>query len=579
MTRERGCGARRLLAWCIGASCIAGAFSSTAFAGDPINDDCLDRIDILILEGTVSFDLSGATTDGPDEDACNFPFGDGVIYQDVWYNYDPGSDGTVFLDTCGDVPVDTRIAVYEGCSCPTGVPIECNDDHGSASEGDTGLSCPGEFEASLSFEAIAGTCYKIRVGTFQATTPVDVDGLNIAFVQDDPFAACAPGAGDCFTPNGTPGCDDVVCCELICGVDPFCCDTEWDKICVDTANVSCVMPPTGGCCNTDGTCDDAIVDSDCTAAGGVYLGDDVLCADETCPSFGACCFGDICEVRTEADCDTLGGCYKGDDTACGPLVCIDCNENGEEDACETAPLYDPNAATPASTCAAAPKVDVGIPYYGNTTGAGTDEFVFCGPYYGFYDNYVRYCPRVDGLAQVTLQDTGPNQFMISVHDACPPTEDNLVACSFVPGQFVVFEVWPDREYVIRFAAFGQGAGPYKLTLNGPPAVLNPVDDNRDGVPDECECRADVLPNGFVGPGDYIAVLNSMGPCDDPPPAPCFGDINLDGEVDDKDLQILIQSWGPCPFGNLAVLSTTADGAAAKQQSPAAEVRTDERSMR
>jgi hypothetical protein len=53
---------------------------------------------------------------------------------------------------------------------------------------------------------------------------------------------CAPGAGDCSVPNGTPGCEDVDCCELICGQDPFCCDTEWDQICADAANAQCGEP-------------------------------------------------------------------------------------------------------------------------------------------------------------------------------------------------------------------------------------------------------------------------------------------------------------------------------------------------
>jgi hypothetical protein len=56
---------------------------------------------------------------------------------------------------------------------------------------------------------------------------------------------CGPGAGPCDAPNGTRGCEDVDCCELICSMDPFCCDVEWDDICADEAITYC------GVCSAD----------------------------------------------------------------------------------------------------------------------------------------------------------------------------------------------------------------------------------------------------------------------------------------------------------------------------------------
>ncbi|MHC4429813.1 MAG: proprotein convertase P-domain-containing protein, partial [Planctomycetota bacterium] len=51
--------------------------------------------------------------------------------------------------------------------------------------------------------------------------------------------AC-PGEGDCCVANGTPGCDDVDCCNLICDtLDPFCCDSFWDSICAGEAQSNC----------------------------------------------------------------------------------------------------------------------------------------------------------------------------------------------------------------------------------------------------------------------------------------------------------------------------------------------------
>ncbi|MHC4429061.1 MAG: hypothetical protein ACYS0D_10750, partial [Planctomycetota bacterium] len=57
-----------------------------------------------------------------------------------------------------------------------------------------------------------------------------------------PAGACGPGSGDCFIPNGTPGCDDTECCELICSIDPFCCDVAWDTACANAALTFCVEP-------------------------------------------------------------------------------------------------------------------------------------------------------------------------------------------------------------------------------------------------------------------------------------------------------------------------------------------------
>lgn len=51
----------------------------------------------------------------------------------------------------------------------------------------------------------------------------------------------AQPASNCCTigGNGSPGCDDQTCEDLICGQDPFCCDVTWDGICSAAANNQC----------------------------------------------------------------------------------------------------------------------------------------------------------------------------------------------------------------------------------------------------------------------------------------------------------------------------------------------------
>lgn len=73
------------------------------------------------------------------------------------------------------------------------------------------------------------------------------DSLCAEAAQDGPCAltcGCVtlpPAASDCCMPSPSPGCSDPNCNAVICDLDPFCCDTEWDQICVDQALETCVV--------------------------------------------------------------------------------------------------------------------------------------------------------------------------------------------------------------------------------------------------------------------------------------------------------------------------------------------------
>jgi len=74
------------------------------------------------------------------------------------------------------------------------------------------------------------------------------EGISaIAAYQDSFSPPACPGPGDCCDPagNGTPGCNNLECCERVCAIDPFCCDIEWDLICADEATQfpQCQCPP------------------------------------------------------------------------------------------------------------------------------------------------------------------------------------------------------------------------------------------------------------------------------------------------------------------------------------------------
>jgi len=67
-----------------------------------------------------------------------------------------------------------------------------------------------------------------------------------------PRVACLEHRGDCTTPQPTVGCNDAFCCDCVCqsfgSVGSYCCDVEWDEICVELI----YAPP---CSGVSGACD------------------------------------------------------------------------------------------------------------------------------------------------------------------------------------------------------------------------------------------------------------------------------------------------------------------------------------
>lgn len=50
-------------------------------------------------------------------------------------------------------------------------------------------------------------------------------------LEDPLFVNGGEPTSDCCVPNGTPGCGNSECQDLVCACDPFCCDVEWDSLC------------------------------------------------------------------------------------------------------------------------------------------------------------------------------------------------------------------------------------------------------------------------------------------------------------------------------------------------------------
>jgi hypothetical protein len=72
---------------------------------------------------------------------------------------------------------------------------------------------------------------------------------------DDYTELCTSSLQDCFTVGEGPGCNDPACCKLVCSQVPECCDGEWNEFCVHFANELCtpLLPcPAEGSCFEEG---------------------------------------------------------------------------------------------------------------------------------------------------------------------------------------------------------------------------------------------------------------------------------------------------------------------------------------
>lgn len=203
------------------------------FIPPPENNECIEALPIA--DGATDYANTGTTNDGPElPGECDEGFGTD-FGSDVWFTYIASCTGTVTFSTCDSVSYDSRLALYDGCSCPVTNDqiVACNDD---------GAGC-ADFTSIMEAFVTAGNCYLLRVGGYAGA-----QGAGTINISCDPVnEACLNGQGDCLQPQPSPGCSDVLCCDRICDEDAFCCDVEWDAACADIANLLCTTPANDEC--------------------------------------------------------------------------------------------------------------------------------------------------------------------------------------------------------------------------------------------------------------------------------------------------------------------------------------------
>jgi hypothetical protein len=148
----------------------------------------------------------------------------------------------------------------------------------------------------------------------------------LVWAADAAAQSTCPSDGGCLEPHGNPGCSNQECCEAICGLDPFCCDS-WDATCVAYANASCTglcgADASGSCftphpnpaCN-DATCCDAVCFLDPYCCQGSWDSGCVFLAGFSCASSGGEC-GD----PQAGDCFEANGSPACSDQSCCEAVC------------------------------------------------------------------------------------------------------------------------------------------------------------------------------------------------------------------------------------------------------------------
>lgn len=206
----------------------------------------LDNNDICAtakpITGTGLFDFNNtdAGRDGPAHIACNSIVGN-QIEKDVWFQWTATCTNRVFVSTCNESFVDTKIAVYQGNVCPTADEslLVCNDDR-------CGL------QTMLTFNAVNAQKYLIRVGS----APGQGGGSGKFRISCGPPASTnCPSTGSCCGATGHGGCSDTTCCRTVCACDSYCCEVDWDSDCATLgfegstcgAAVLCVNTCGGGC--------------------------------------------------------------------------------------------------------------------------------------------------------------------------------------------------------------------------------------------------------------------------------------------------------------------------------------------
>lgn len=218
-----------------------------------------------------------------------------------WFRFDLGAGAyAVHLSGPSDVDID----------------LVLTDADGVLIDASAGLQSDEQFTTSC---MPAGTYFVRAFAANSSATGDYTFGIDV-----DPECGGSGGMGDCCTDTNMPGCENPDITDCVCAIDDFCCNNEWDNTCAGLAENMCGLDCGGGpvshdCCITGSAgCDDMAI-QECVCAADDFCceteWDDMcvgkvgslLCAPSCDPddADGPCCSenaGGGCEVNTVEEC-------------------------------------------------------------------------------------------------------------------------------------------------------------------------------------------------------------------------------------------------------------------------------------
>ena len=321
-------------------------------------------------------------------------------------------------------------------------------------------------------------------------------------------AACGnPNAGSCFSQHG-PGCSDASCCESVCAFDSFCCATQWDSICVEEAYATCTAcgeESSGSCYSAHGnpTCnDDACCANVCVADPFCCATQwDSICADEAiemCPG---------CGNPNAGDCFAEHGPFCADE-ACCETVCADdgfCCENEWDSICvDEAFNLCGGCGNPASGSCYTSHPNTGCELFDCCVTVCIDDGFCCDVEWDGIcaDEAIDLCP---GCGNPAAGDCGSSHSTPFCSDAdCCQT-----VCATDP--FCCDVSW-DSICASESSTLCNSCGVCDGDLDGNGVVAAPDLATILGAWGSTNACADIDNNGIVGASDIAILLGAWGPC-------------------------------------------------------------------
>jgi hypothetical protein len=275
-----------------------------------------------------------------------------------------------------------------GNSCDDGNP--CTQDSCSADDGDcqhellSDVDCDDGDECTKGDLCVAGVC------TAGEQVCGECGNANCETVESCISCPedCGECTGDCCIPQETPGCGDQEIMGCTCDLDPYCCETMWDDICIEEAVSECALNCVPESCGND-SCD-ALEDclncpldcGECPSVSCCEAHDTPGCDDEeieacVCVEDTYCCeteWDNTCVEHVESfecgECGGLGGC--GNNLCEAPETCFNCPQD-----CGQCAVCGDDVCDPLESCKLCP-ADCGIcPFCGDETCNDNEDCKSC----------------------------------------------------------------------------------------------------------------------------------------------------------------------------------------------------------